>query len=375
MKFTTNTKPLADSLDLGIINSNVSSFHKKSCVVQITAESASNSLRINIESANICTEIKMKGSCEGEGRATIFVDSLLLKQLVSTLDSSTVTLEFADDGLTIHSGKSKFTLPKMIDSTEFDLTAPVVADGSAASIDIDKSDWKFIKDNQMYAISMAFVHPVYTKVWVSESGDVLVGDIDSERFTHSKKSKLGSTCLLSDTVINLFNSLPDGAKLTKVDRNYLIQIANDSYTYTTQFNPLYESDAGVGDYRADMILNTMQRPSSSIKVSTAAVNKLFNQAMLFTTSVDDTIHLSVENNTVFLKDKSIDGQIAGEGDGTIKFGMDFRLAAIKQVLGNYSDEYISFSPSSRVDEDTGEEELTGIIVWNDSLTTIIAGVD
>lgn len=366
MKFTTNTKPLSDSLNLGIINSNVSNFHKKSCVVQVSADA--DTLKINIEAALICTEIKLKGSGEGEP-ATIFVDSLLMKQLINTLDSATVDLEFTEGGLTIHSGKSKFTLPKMIDSTEFELKAPVVPDGSVETIDIDKSDWKFIKDNQMYAISLAFIHPVYTRVWVGESGDVLVGNIDVGLFTHSSKSKLGSTCLLSDTIINLFNSLPDGAKLTKVDRDYVIQISADSYSYVTQFTPLYENDEGVGDYSSGMILTTMQKPATGVKIPTAAVTKLLNQAILLSTTSEDTIKLSVDNNTVYLRDKNVDGQIPASGDASIKFELEFKLELLKQVISNYADDNIEISPSIR------DDEVTGIIVWNADLTTIVAGVE
>ena len=366
MKFTTNTKPLADSLNLGIINSNVSNFHKKSCVVQVSADETT--LRINIEAANICTEIKLKGSGEGEP-ATIFVDSLLMKQLVSSFESATVDLEFTEGGLVLHSGKSKFTLAKMVDSTEFELKAPVQPDNAVNTIDIDKSDWKFIKDNQMYAISMAFIHPVYTRVWIGESGDVLVGNIDVGLFTHSGKSKLGSTCLLSDTIINLFNSLPDGAKLMKVDKDYLIQISADSFTYATQFTPLYENDEGVGDYSSGMILDTMKKPATGVKISTAAATKLLNQALLLSSTSEDTIKMIVKDNVVYLRDKNVDGQIPADGDNNIAFELEFKLELLKQVIANYSDEAIEISPSIR------DDEVTGIIVWNNDLTTIVAGVE
>lgn len=369
MKFTTNTKPLADSLNLGIINSNVSNFHKKSCIVQVTADAST--LRINIEAAMICTELKLKGSGEGEP-ATVFVDSLLFKQLVGTLDSSTVTLEFGEDGLKIQSGKSKFTLPKVLDSVEVELKAPAVPDSASSPIDINKSDWKFIKDNQMYAISMGFVHPVYTKVWVGESGDVLVGNIDTGRFTHSTKSKLNNTCLLSDTIINLFNSLPDGSKLTKLGRDYLIQYTADSYTYVTQFTPLYEEDEGVGDYNANVFLDIMNTPDKSVEVSTAAITKLLNQAILLSTTSEDTITLSVDNGVLYLKNKDVDGQVACEGDTDIKFELEFKLEAIKEVIANYTDEFIELNALADADN---PDEVSGIIVWNKDLITIIAGVE
>lgn len=369
MKFTTNTKPLADSLNLGIINSNVSNFHKKSCVVQLSADA--DTLKINIEAAMICTELVLKGSGEGEP-ATIFVDSLLLKQLVNTLDSSTVTLEFEETGLHIWSGKSKFTLPKMIDSTEFELRSPDVPSGNVTAIDIDKSDWKFIKDNQMYAISMGFVHPVYTKVWVGESGDVLVGNIDTGRFTHSMKSKLGNTCLLSDTIINLFNSLPDNAKLIKLDSDYLIQFTADSFTYTTQFTPLYETDEGVGDYNANVFLDVMNVPDTSVEVPTVAVTKLLNQAILLSSTTEDTITLSVVDGVLRLKNKDVDGQIMTEGDNSISFALDFKLQSLKEVIADYDDEFIELNALADADN---PGEVSGIIVWNADLVTIIAGVE
>lgn len=366
MRFTTNTKPFADALSLGIINSNVSNFHKKSCIVQLSADS--NTLRINIEAAMICTEIRMKGSGEGSP-ATVFVDSMLLKQLASTLDSSTVTLEFEENGLVIHSGKSKFNLPKMVDSTEFELRAPELANYSAASIDIDRSDWKFIKEYQMYAISMAFIHPVYTRVWVGADGDVLVGDFDSSLFTHSKKSKLGNQCLLSDTIINLFNSLPEGAKLTPIGRDYLIQVTNDSFDYSTQFTPLYEDDEEVGSYNSDIFLEMMGHPDEHSVIATGAVTKLLNQALLLSSTSEDTIQFSISKGILQLKDRNVDGQLSVEGDLSLDYSVEFKLEMLKKVLSNYPDDNIKISPM--IQEDT----TVGIVVWNDELTTIVAGVE
>lgn len=366
MKFQTNTKPFSDALALGIINSNVSNFHKKSCIVQVSADSSL--LKINIEASMICTEIHLKGSGEGEP-ASVFVDSLLLKQLANTLDSSTITLEFTDGGLIIHSGKSKFTLPKMLDSNEFDLKAPVLPEFGSTSIDIDKSDWKYIKDNQMYAISMAFVHPVYTRVWVGESGDVLVGDFDSSLFTYSKKSKLGNTCLLQDSVINLFNSLPDGAKLTKVDRDYLIQLSTDSFDYVTQFTPEYEDDENIGSYNAGIFLDMMQHPDTSVVVNVAAITKLLNQAILLSSTSEDTIKWSVKESAILLKDRNVDGVVPVECDTSIEYNIEFKLDTLKQVIANYPDETINISPMIT------DGEAQGILLWNKELTTVIAGVE
>ena len=367
MKFITNTKPLSDSLNLGIINANVSNFHKKSCIAQISA--TKDTLTINLEAARICSEIKLKGSGDSEDRETIFVSSLLIKQLVSTFEAATTTLEFTDGGLVLHSGSSKFTLPKMVDESELELDAPQIPDYSSPEIDIDKSDWKFIKDSQMYAIAMSFIHPVYTRVWIGEGGDVLVGDFDNSLFTHSIKSKLGKTCLLSDTIVNLFNSLPDGAKLVSVEDSYLIRYKSDSFEYVSQFTPQYESDENIGSYNSDIFLGMMEHPDSGITVSASALTKFLNQSSLLAGSDDDTIVLSVEGNTVCLKDRNVDCKLQSEVSYDEAFSVEFKSESLRKVISNYGDDVINFIPLKQNDE------VSGILVWNKDLTTILAGVE
>lgn len=368
MKFICNTKPFADSLDLGIINSNVSNFHQKSCTVELTA--SEKMLKINIEASQIYTEIQIPGKGEGE-TATVFVDSLLLKNLASTFESSTVTLDFDENGLIITSGKSKFTLPKMVDGDDFDLKSPEVPNSLEGAIDINQSDWKFIKDNQMYAISMAFINPVYTKVWVGENGDVLVGDFDNSLFTHSVHSKLGKTCLLSDTIINLFNSLPAGSKIIPSGDSYIIQLKTDSYEYVTQFTPLYESDESVGSYNSDIFLGMMKHEdeSSAMKVNTVAITKALNQALLISTNSQDSIFFELGEGKVRLYDKNVDCDISVLGNTEGSWKVEFNLERLKKVIANYSDESIYISPMEQ------EGQVVGIMVWNDQLTTIVAGLE
>ena len=102
MNFTVNTKPLIEALNLGVINSNVSPFHKKSTIIQVSADE--HDLKLNIEAESIKSELILKGSGDSKSVEKIFVSSLLMKQLVSTFDSATVTLEFAEGGLILHSG-------------------------------------------------------------------------------------------------------------------------------------------------------------------------------------------------------------------------------------------------------------------------------
>lgn len=372
MKFQVSTKPLSDALSLGVINGNVSKFYQKSCLAQVVA--TRNTLTINLEASQILTELRLKGSGDADNSGIMFVDSLLFKQLVSTLESPTVTLEFVEGGLILHSGKSKFNLPKWIDVADMELKAPRLPEYTSTSIPVDKSDWRFIKDRQMFAIAMSFIHPVYTKVWVGDSGDVLVGDFDNSLFTHSKKNKLGNTCLLSDTIINLFNSIPEGASLIKVDSSYLIQVKTDGYEYLSEFRPKYESDESEGSYNSDIILQLMEHPMTNcIKLPTAAVHKFLNQAELLSTSTEDQITFEVANKTVTLHDSNVDCKVDIAGD-TCPYTIQFKTSLLKSVISNYKDEAIMVSPMIQPDEN-GNDTANGIVVWDEDLTTVIAGVN
>lgn len=369
MKFSCSTRPLIDALNLGIVNQNVSKFYQKSCLAQLTADR--HTLRVNLEADGVLTELHLKGSGDADETVTVFVDSLTLKQLVATFEAPVTSFEFTEGGLVLHSGKSKFNLPKMIDGEELELKAPARAEATNPVIDIDKSDWKFIKDYQMYAIAMSFIHPVYTKVWVGAEGDVIVGDFDNSLFTHSKKSKLGKTCLLRDTVINLFNTLPDGAKLTQLDRSYLITVQTDGFEYASEFTPQYENDEGVGSYNSEIILGMMAADESkAIKVNVAAINKFLNQAALLSSGTEDVITFSYDVDQVTLKDNNVDCKIDVAGvPGVEHYEVQFKTTLLKSVVGNCDEDEVKVAPM--VQEDT----VIGITVWTKNMTVILAGID
>lgn len=369
--FTTNTKPLSDALALGVINSNVNKFYSRSCIAQIRAKG--NDLTLNLEAAFIKTEIRLKGNADNhEVTGLAMVDCLLLKQLVSTFESSTVQIEFVDGGIVLKSGSSKFTLSSIVDADDIELDKPSIPDYSAESIDIDKSDWRFIKDNQMYAIAMSFIHPVYTRVWIGDQGDVLVGDMDNSIFTHSKKNKLGTTCLLSDTIINLFNSLPEGAKLVKGNnRAYVITIKTDAFDMLCEFKPQYEDEEEVGSYSSDIILNMMNHPGDSVEVSTVSINKYLSQATILSTNSDDTVKFIYDYDNpeqVVLKDKNSSVNIPCKGM-ILPVDITFKTGLLRSAISNYSDETLRISPY------ISDDEVVGILIWSKDLTTVLAGVE
>ena len=364
MKFTLATKPLQNAIDLGIIKENISKFNQKSCLAQITA--TQETLRINIEAPSIYTEITLRGSGDAEGTETIFVDCSLLRQLVDSFDKDVTTIDFVEGGIVLHSGSSKFTLPKLIEANNLSLSRPTTTTDENV-IELKSGDWKFVKEHQMFAISVWMIHPVYTKVWIGEDGKVIIGDIDNVIFTLSDKSNLGSTCLLNPTIINLFTNLPEGSKIKKVDNSYLLSVETDGYSLSSQFIPEYESDEGVGSYNSEAILTTLAKPESYIEVDVAPIVKFLNQADIVATSQDTSTSFKVEGNTMILNRGSGDFkmEVAKTGELADYVG-DFKSTFFKSIFSSIDSDRIKIGPVYN------DGELSGSLFWTDNLAIVLA---
>lgn len=368
MNFVLSTKPFADALNLGIVNSNVSKFYQKSCLAQVTA--SRTSLTVNLEASNIVSQVTLKGSGDEDAVVSTFVDSLLLKQLVSTFDAATTTVEFAEGGLILHSGRSKFNLPKMSDASEMELAKPSTSYAGKGSVDIDKAGWKFVKEHQMYAIAMSFIHRVYTNVWASSEGHVLVGDFDNSLFTYSKNSKLNKTCLLPDTIINLFNAIPDGAKLYTNDKSYIIQLTTDGYDYLSEFTPNYEEDERYGSYNSEMILDMMKvNEADRVSFKVSSLTRFLNQADLLSTSSEDTIKLAVSGKELSLTDNNVDCKLHLDKESSESYCIEFKTALLKSVIANMDSDDINMMPMKQ------EDEYVGVTIWTPNMTVVLASVE
>lgn len=364
MKFTVSTKPLQNAIDLGIIKENISKFNQKSCLAQVTA--TRENLRINIEAPSIYTEIVLRGSGDADTSETIFVDCALLRQLVDSFDKDLTSIDFIEGGIVLHSGSSKFTLPKLLDANNLSLNRPAtIPEGD--SIELKSGDWKFVKDHQMFAISIWMIHPVYTKVWVGDDGKVIIGDIDNVIFTLSNKSNLGSTCLLNPTIINLFTNLPAGSKIKKVDNSYILSVETDSYTLTSQFIPEYETDEGVGSYNSEAILGTLAKPDSYIEVDVAPIIKFLNQADIVATSQDTSTDFKVTGNTLTLNRGSGDFKVDVTKVGELAdYSGDFKSTFFKSIFSSVDSDKIKIGPVYN------EGELSGSVFWTDNLSIVLA---
>lgn len=364
MKFTVSTKPLQNAIDLGIIKENISKFNQKSCLAQITA--SRENLRINIEAPSIYTEIVLRGSGDSDTEETIFVDCSLLRQLIDSFDKDITSIEYVEGGIILHSGSSKFTLPKLIEANNLSLNRPTTTD-AVDSIELKSSDWKFVKEHQMFAISIWMIHPVYTKVWIGEDGKVIVGDIDNVIFTLSNKSNLGSTCLLNPTIINLFTNLPEGSRIKKVDNSYLLSVTTDGYKLTSQFIPEYETDEGVGSYNSEAILTTLTKPESFIEVDVAPIIKFLNQADIVATAQDTSTSFKVENSILTLNRGSGDFKLDIAQTGELNnYAGDFKSTFFKSIFSSIDSDRIKIGPVYN------EGELSGSLFWTDNLAIVLA---
>lgn len=369
MKFTLSTKPLVDALDLTIINANISNQFARSTMIELTA--SSTTLQLNVEASSICAQAILKGSGDGVGTTSAFISSALFKQLISTLESSQVTLEFVEGGIIVHSGSHQFSFSNMVDVVGLHLKTPVV-EGLVNPSVVNKPDWKFIRDYQDYAISQSFIHPVYTKIWVGENGNVLTGDFDVSLFTKSDKSKLGITCLLKQTIVNLLNQVPDGAQIYQCDKDLVLVSKTDSIEFVAQISPQYESDESVGSYNSDIILELMTpKANGGVKANTAPILKLLGQADLLRDSVDETVDVTVDSGSIRVVSKKVNGIIPVDENQAepVTYTLTFRLVHLKSVLSNLPEDKVTLSPISQ------DGDIIAILFTTDSLVSVLAGVD
>lgn len=365
MKFITNTKPLADALALGVVNANVSKFHNKSNVVQISA--TDKNLTINIEADRIITELTLHGSGDGMTSPVVMVDSILFKQLIGTLTSSTTTIEFVEGGIIVHSGSSKFTVPNKADVEDYRLETPVHPQEGVVTVAVTPENWKYVQSHQMYSIAMNFTSPIYTMVWVGDDGRVLVGDEARSIYTQSGKSTFASPCLLKDSIIHLLASLPEGAKMTKVDGSYVVSVSTDGFDMVTQIIPMYESDE-VGSYNADIISGLFTDLYSHVTASPETIKRVLNQANLLSSSSSDEIMLTINDGKLLLKDNNVESYIDVNGDLE---GVECKLTTdlLYQTISKFDGETIKIY--ARV----VDGQVVGVIFTDDTLFVAMAGND
>lgn len=368
-----NTKPLADALNLGVLNANISKLFLKSCLIEITA--GPESIRFNIEALNIRTEMIMKGSSTFTQEESVFVDALTLKNLVNSFEANVTTFEFVENGVVVSNGKSRFELPKTLDEATVKLNRPTVntVDAVASPIEIKKEDWSFINDNQTYALSQSMQYAVYQLAFFGAGQDVLTGDLELSLFTHTKKNtNLPNTCMLSSTIINLIEGLPEGATVQENGKTYLIRAATDGFSYISEISPAYEDDPNVGTYNSQIILEMMRKDTTNAgAVNLDLINKFLKQAALVKShagSQDTPVtNWKVADGVLYLSDDSshVEIEIAG---CPVNYEGKFDTTSLTKVLSHLDAAEALVAPLIQ------DEEVSGIKCWTDNMTVVLAFV-
>jgi hypothetical protein len=373
MKFTLSTKPLKNVINLGIIKANVSKFYYRSSVVQISA--TKDTLKLNIEAASIKTKMTLSGSGDEDATVMSIVDCSTFKGLIDSIDTDIITIEFVSGGICVYAGTSKFSIPQVVDPGEVTLNEPISEYTTSETVEIKPENWQFVKDHQLYAISTSKDYPVYTNVWVGKDGDVIVGDFVASLFTHSKYSDFNSTCLLPTSLINLFTSIPDGSTISRIDKNYVLNVETDGYSMVTEFIPNYEDDDSVGNYSSDIILNMLTHPESNIEVDVAPILKFINQtSILNQNDLGKITEFTVGDGKLVLKNRS--NSYSMDVDTEDSYTVMFLTDMLKRVLSNMDDGTVHIGPVVRTSTaENGEttRRVIGCIIWTDTITTIIAG--
>ena len=367
MKFTVNTKPFKNALSLAVVDSNVVKYYMKSTIVQITA--SIDRLRVNTEASSIITEVSIYG--DGDCDASVLLDAILLKKLISTIDSSQLDIEFNGNSVCIVTSDGRYNLPVLGDTNESSLRRPISVDESAVAVEVKVEDWKFIKSYQMYARSEFDGYPAYTQVYVGDSGDILVGCQKRSLFTHSSCNvfgTIGSTCLISESVVNMLNAVPDNATISRVGNQYVISAQTDAFEYTTQFEPKYESDE-FGYYMADTIIDMMKTfDTPHISVLTTDVLNILNRVSILSKRLTK-LHVKVDNSGITFSNNDMKSTINVSDSPDTHYEIDMNPDMLRNVISHCPEVNIRIYPAKR------EGELVGIVITSGKLSVILAGVE
>lgn len=367
MKFVVATKPLKTATSLGIIKSNISKFYGRSGVVQITA--TRDALKLNIQASGIKTRMTLAGSGDSDTPETIIVDCSVFKTLIDSIYSEVLSIEFVPGGISLIADTSKFSISQMVDAADMRLEEPMDSTASESTVSVKPSDWQFVKDHQMYAIATKDTHPVYMNAWVGAEGDVIVGDFDLSMFTYSKRGAFGNTCLFPTSLINLFSSIPENSTISKVGKNYILNITEESYSLVTEITPKYEEDEAVGSYNSKIILDMLTHPEFYVTIKAGAITRFINQTSIISkTELDKVFDFTVAGSELTLSNPTSSYSMVIETNIESKFTVKFNSDLFKSVLSNFDEDDINVAPMLR------NGTAIGCIFWTDSLTALLAGM-
>lgn len=365
MKFTVNTKPLKDVLDLVIVPSNISKFYAKSTVLQVSVN-ANGDLRLNSEADSVSSEGIVKGSVDALADVVMFVDALLFKQLISSVNATMVQLDFDENSINITAGKSRLSVPNVL-SADMRLASP--SEPSGEECDLKADIWKKVKDKQMYALTDSFVKLMYSYIYNGPS-EIMVSSYNDGLYTYSENIGLPATCLISPNIVSLILNVGAESKLFKNEDSFILVSKTDAYTFVSEFKPKYESNPEIGSYCADIIKGLYSDADiDGILIPLDQVNNLLSQVSLLSDGDDPTVDWSTSESSVKIFTDNVEGKIDGKLTGNAKeYAIKFKVKALTSVISHLDGENIAIYPSFR------EGRAVGCVFKDDDVSVILAGV-
>lgn len=347
MKYVVSRESLVKSVDLAIINKNVTKLYQKSAIVQITA--SKECLKLNVESTAIKTEVILLGNAEttdGSDYGVAFVDCVQFKSLINTLTSEVVSFEFVSGGLVIYSEKSKFMLSNIINVNAFNLESPNFDEEPVKNpVPLELSGWRTLQNKQLYALANPYTtKPVFTRAWIGSNSTILVCNVDDGIYTMSERVTLGEDCLLTDTIINMIASMPDGAELyTNGNHSYYLVVDKDSFRYVSKFTPDYEGNGLT--YHSEMIVGKIEEQTGKIVIPKDQIAKFLTQVSIVSSNTaDNDMYMQFSEGRIHFKsvniDCSVDSSVVEQIDD---FDVKLNCKRLYTALSHFDENDLVFS--------------------------------
>lgn len=370
MRVEVSTAALKNALNLAIINSNISTYFPKTALLQVTVDGTT--VRVNSEYASVVSEVCFDVESAASGDIlSVFVESVRLKKIVSTITANTIGLDIEASHITIIVGGSRYTVPCIVDVAGMQFRRPSVSDEVLNNHDtiVHKNSWKFVKDHQMFALAESESIPVYRNAWIGSTGDVVVGDLINSVFTHFDGQSLGKSCLLSSNIINILNSVPDNTNIVCIGASYVLHSVSDTFSYYSEILPQYES-VEVGKYNADLIISMLDSDDpNSISVETAELLKAINQSAILSDDKDSKLTVMVAKDRIAIVCDNMNSVITANGGGDELYKLDFQYNLIKSVVSNID------STTVRIKRMVRDGNLVGLIFIGDHIRIVLAGIE
>jgi hypothetical protein len=209
--------------------------------------------------------------------------------------------------------------------------------------------------------------PVYINIWCGADKDIIIGDMINNLFTHSKKSDFTEECLISDLIVNLFNAVPDGAKIYKTDKGYAITVSTDGYSYLSEFMLVSENGTSPEDYNAQVFLNMFNTENKdSIGVDTTEIMTFLNQFAILDgdSTSKPKISIRVDGDNMTLISPSIEQSVNIDNPKNLNFELAFDPKYIRSIITNLDNDKVRLYPL----ENGGK--LAGLIASTDEMQVI-----